>query len=80
MILRYQVIQATHQSGTGLTTYKKLNSSWAAQRGSSTSSWNKMNMQQHGYVHQVNGQHIVGYIKSNYAIGGTKCRDACGII
>ena len=28
-----------------------------------------MNMQQHGYVHQVNGQHIVIHQKANYAIG-----------
>ena len=28
-----------------------------------------MNMQQHGYAHQVNGQHIVIHQKANYAIG-----------
>ena len=56
-------------SGTDLTTYKKLNSSWAAQRGSSTSSWNS-------------NEHVAAWLcspskwatycdtsKANYAIG-----------
>ncbi len=56
-------------SGTDLITYKKLNSSWAAQRGSSTSSWNS-------------NEHVAAWLcspskwttycdtsKANYAIG-----------
>ena len=47
-------------SGTDLKTYKKLNPSWAAAKEEVAHlAGILMNMQQHGYVHQVNGQHIV---------------------
>ena len=45
--------------GTDLATYKKLNPSWAAKKEVAHLAGIIMNMQQHGYVHQVNGQHIV---------------------
>ena len=56
-------------SGTDLTTYKKLNSSWAAQRGSSTSSWN---YNEHAAAWLCSPSKWTTYCdtsKANYAIG-----------
>ena len=56
-------------SGTDLTTYKKLNPSWAAQRGSSTSSWN---YNEHATAWLCSPSKWTTYCdtsKANYAIG-----------
>ena len=56
-------------SGTDLTTYKKLNPSWAAARGSSTSSWNK---NEHAAAWLCSPSKWTTYCdtsKANYAIG-----------
>ena len=57
-------------SGTDLTTYKKLNPSWAAKRGSSTSSWNE---NEHAAAWLCSPSQWTTYVdsaKANYAIGG----------
>ena len=57
-------------SGTDLTTYKKLNPSWAAKRGSSTSSWN---YNEHAAAWLCSPSKWTTYCdtsKANYAIGG----------
>ena len=56
-------------SGTDLTTYKKLNPSWAAKRGSSTSSWNE---NEHAAAWLCSPSKWTTYCdtsKANYAIG-----------
>ena len=56
-------------SGTDLATYKKLNPSWAAQRGSSTSSWND---NEHAAAWLCSPSKWTTYCdtsKANYAIG-----------
>ena len=56
-------------SGTDLTTYKKLNPSWAAKRGSSTSSWNE---NEHAAAWLCSPSQWTTYCdtsKANYAIG-----------
>ena len=56
-------------SGTDLTTYKKLNPSWAAKRGSSTSSWN---YNEHAAAWLCSPSKWTTYCdtsKANYAIG-----------
>ena len=56
-------------SGTDLATYKKLNPSWAAQRGSSTSSWNE---NEHAAALLCSPSKWTTYCdtsKANYAIG-----------
>ena len=56
-------------SGTDLTTYKKLNPSWAAKRGSSTSSWNE---NEHAAAWLCSPSKWTTYCdtsKANYAVG-----------
>ncbi len=56
-------------SGTDLETYKKLNPSWAAKRGSNTSSWNK---NEHAAAWLCSPSKWTTYLdttKANYAIG-----------
>ena len=56
-------------SGTDLTTYKRLNPSWAAKRGSSTSSWN---YNEHAAAWLCSPSKWTTYCdtsKANYAIG-----------
>ena len=57
-------------SGTDLATYKKLNPSWAAQRGSSTSSWNDNEYAAAWLCSPSQWTTYVDSTKANYAIGG----------
>ena len=56
-------------SGTDLATYKKLNPSWAAQRGSSTSSWNDNEHAAAWLCSPSNWTTYLDTTKANYAIG-----------
>ena len=56
-------------SGTDLTTYKKLNPSWAAKRGSSTSSWNENERAAAWLCSPSNWTTYLDTTKANYAIG-----------
>ena len=56
-------------SGTDLATYKKLNPSWAAQRGSSTSSWNDNEHAAAWLCSPSNWTTYCDTSKANYAIG-----------
>ena len=56
-------------SGTDLTTYKKLNPSWAAKRGSNTSSWNKNEHAAAWLCSPSNWTTYLDTTKANYAIG-----------
>ena len=44
--------------GNDLEVYKRMNPLWSAQRGSAQSEWKSNEKEQHGYVHQVNGQRM----------------------
>ena len=57
-------------SGTDLETYKKLNPSWAAQRGSNTSSWNSNECAAAWLCSPSNWKTYCDTSKANYAIGG----------
>ena len=56
-------------SGTDLTTYKKLNPSWAAKRGSSTSSWNSNEYAAAWLCSPSKWTTYCDTSKANYAIG-----------
>ena len=56
-------------SGTDLATYKKLNPSWAAARGSSTSSWNSNERAAAWLCSPSNWTTYCDTSKANYAIG-----------
>ena len=56
-------------SGTDLTTYKKLNPSWAAKRGSSTSSWNSNERAAAWLCSPSKWTTYCDTSKANYAIG-----------
>ena len=56
-------------SGTDLTTYKKLNPSWAAKRGSSTSSWNSNEKAAAWLCSPSKWTTYCDTSKANYAIG-----------
>ena len=56
-------------SGTDLETYKKLNPSWAAKRGSNTSSWNKNEHAAAWLCSPSNWTTYCDASKANYAIG-----------
>ncbi len=56
-------------SGTDLATYKKLNPSWAAQRGSSTSSWNDNEYAAAWLCSPSQWTTYYDSTKANYAIG-----------
>ena len=67
-------------SGTDLATYKKLNPSWAAQRGSSTSSWNDNEHAAAWLCSPSNWTTYCDTSKSKLCNRITNSRDVCSII